>query len=360
MENLKEEAENIKSGLSKTISDVSDIILERFKNPYITSFAISWAIVNWKPIAFFLFSKGNVEYKIKYITNHYSDWLICFILPLELTFFFLFIVPFLNQANEWFVKPSVTKRADNIRDRILLKIGRDTKIAEALVDKENAIQEAREKGQHNELVASLNQTIVDLKDELHELRIKQSTEIKAAIENMENQLHLKEEELRSERTKNVDQAKNYTEVIKNLNEEIKRSNTEFSEEVRKNMEQQEKMSEEIKTAKAQVRSLDQQHYNREDERMAIIQRYEQEAEERNRKTDFIIDRLRNRKTKLVDYSEGQILEIEENGEMVFYDLAKNKFYNFDDLYQLYNSYPTFEIDDFYIIDQAIEKFKNRK
>lgn len=42
---------------SKVIAETSEIVLDRFKNPYITAFSISWVIFNWKPLSFFYYQK---------------------------------------------------------------------------------------------------------------------------------------------------------------------------------------------------------------------------------------------------------------------------------------------------------------
>ncbi|MCJ8155625.1 hypothetical protein MKJ01_17850 [Chryseobacterium sp. SSA4.19] len=171
MEDLKQETENIKTGLSKAISDLSDIVLDRFKNPYITAFSISWVAFNWKPIVFFIFSKGNIEYKINQITENYSDIWHYLYYPLISSLIFLFLVPYLNQLNEWFLRHSVRKRADYIKSQIVDKIVRDTDIAKALDNKEKAIRESREGAQYNEFVDSLKRNISDLEQTLHSERM---------------------------------------------------------------------------------------------------------------------------------------------------------------------------------------------
>lgn len=193
MENLKEEVDDIKNGISKTISDVSDILLDRFKNPYITAFSISWIVCNWKPIAFFIFSKGNVEYKINHISKHYTDSLYYFWWPLSLSLFFLFVVPYLNQVNEWFVGKAIKKRADYVKKQIVDKIIRDTEISQELDKKEKAIKQARESELHNDLVDSLNDTIKNLNETIHEERIQHNDSINKQIlkNNEEREIEIK-------------------------------------------------------------------------------------------------------------------------------------------------------------------------
>lgn len=213
MDNDKQEVENIKSGVSKTISDFSDIILERFKNPYIIAFCISWVVCNWKPIVFFIFSKGNVEYKIKVISKHYSDICNYFWWPLGLSLFFLFLIPYLNQANEWFIRKAIRKRADYVKQQIVDKIRRDTHIAQELEKKEKAIKAARESEQHNELVDSLNNTIKSLNDTIHEERIKHNALLnKEMLKNNQD----KENEIRRIEDSYMVQIENLKTQIKNF------------------------------------------------------------------------------------------------------------------------------------------------
>ncbi|MGR3857383.1 coiled-coil domain-containing protein [Chryseobacterium indologenes] len=170
MDNLKEEAENFKTGISKAVSDVSDIILDRFKNPYITAFSISWVACNWKPIAFFILSKGNVEYKIKKISIHHNNIWYYLWWPLILSLIFLFIIPYLNLVNEWFVKRSVKKRADYIKDQIVDKITRDKDIAIADHLKNEAVRILKEGKDQATYIKKLEDQIADSKSELERQR----------------------------------------------------------------------------------------------------------------------------------------------------------------------------------------------
>ncbi|WP_278380530.1 hypothetical protein [Chryseobacterium arthrosphaerae] len=177
MEELKNEVEKVKDGLSKVISDTSDIVIDRFKNPYIIAFSISWVAFNWKAIAFFIFSKGNVEYKILTIKQEYSDIWHYFYYPLASAIVFLFLVPYLNQLNEWFLMFSIKKRADYINTQIVDKIKRETTVAIEEDKKQQAITFAREGKMHNEYVDKLNETITGLNDQLADERSRSLNEV---------------------------------------------------------------------------------------------------------------------------------------------------------------------------------------
>ena len=171
MEELNDEVGKVKEGLSKVISDASDIVMDRFKNPYITSFSISWIVFNWKPVAFFIFSNGNVEYKIFTIKQEYSDVYHYFYYPLVSAIVFLFLIPYLNMINERFLKYAIKKRADYINDQIVDNIERKTIVAIAEDKEQLAIKNAREGAGHNKYVDSLNSTIKQINDTLNQERL---------------------------------------------------------------------------------------------------------------------------------------------------------------------------------------------
>lgn len=177
MEEFKDEVGEVKKGLSRVISDASDIVIDRFKNPYITAFSISWIAFNWKPIALFIFSNGNVEYKILTIKQEYSDIWYYFYYPLASAIVFLFLVPYLNQLNEWFLMFSIKKRADYINTQIVDKIKRETTVAIEEDKKQQAITFAREGKMHNEYVDKLNETITGLNDQLADERARSLNEV---------------------------------------------------------------------------------------------------------------------------------------------------------------------------------------
>lgn len=171
-EKLTEEIGKI-SDTAKTFTDESGkLVLDRFRNPYILTFLISWILFNWKPISFFIFSKGNVEYKIKFIVLHYSDSLHYFFYPFGITMLYLFILPYLNMINEWFVMYSIKNRADYIAKQQIDRIGRNEKIAIADDKMQKAITAAKESTDHNDYVNYLQLTISSLQENLNDERLK--------------------------------------------------------------------------------------------------------------------------------------------------------------------------------------------
>ena len=127
---------------------------------------------------FFLLSEGNVEYKISQISKNYSDLTHTLFYPLASAIIFLFLVPYLNQANEWFLKQSIKKRADFKKLQCVEKIERDRDIAIAEDEMQKAIQNARESKEHNNYISELKATIEESNKTLNEERIRNNEDMK--------------------------------------------------------------------------------------------------------------------------------------------------------------------------------------
>lgn len=56
------------------IKEVSQPVTERLKNPFIFSFIITFVIVNWDIILYFIFSKDIIEFKIGHFYTHYASF----------------------------------------------------------------------------------------------------------------------------------------------------------------------------------------------------------------------------------------------------------------------------------------------
>ena len=170
--------EKIIDNAAQFLSGTSEIILNRFKNPYVTTFSISWVVFNWKALSIFIFSKGNIEYKISQITKHHSDILHTFIYPFVFSIVFLFLIPYLNQANEWFISKSVKNRAEFKKIEAIDKIKIDKDLAIAIDEKETAIKNARESTEHNKYIDELKSNIDELSKILNDERKRFSDNIK--------------------------------------------------------------------------------------------------------------------------------------------------------------------------------------
>ncbi|MGI9652216.1 hypothetical protein [Chryseobacterium sp. RLHN22] len=172
MEKLNEETGKFTDAATKFTDEAGKIVLDRFKNPYISTFLISWLLFNWRPISFFIFSKGTVEYKILLISQEYSNALNYFVYPFLTTILYLFALPYLNQANEFFLQKSVKHRANFEKKKVLLKITNDKEIAIADDEKQKAIAVAKESTNHNKFVEEMQNSIENLQSHLNDERLK--------------------------------------------------------------------------------------------------------------------------------------------------------------------------------------------
>ncbi len=188
-----------RSSTSKSINIIADfynVVIERLKNPYILAFSISWLAWNWRAIAILLFSIGDIEFKILYINIYHSDILHYLILPLISTFIYLFAVPLLNHANEWFLIGSTKKRRDYVKNEIKDALKREEEIEIADDAKQKAIAIARESKEHNKYVEDLLKSIAESNANLVEERQRFTSQV-ATLQQENNKLSKENSELYS-------------------------------------------------------------------------------------------------------------------------------------------------------------------
>lgn len=107
------------------IKDTTETIVKRCHNPIVATFMLSWIVVNWKAIAFFILSDINIEMRIARLSMLYFDvWHIA-ILPMSITLIWLFGAPWLLLQ---YRKESEGLRANLIEDT-LKEDTRNTKLA---------------------------------------------------------------------------------------------------------------------------------------------------------------------------------------------------------------------------------------
>lgn len=290
-EKLTEEIGKI-TDTAKTFTDeAGKLVLDRFRNPYILTFLISWILFNWKPISFFIFSKGNVEYKIKFIITHYSDSLHYFFYPFGITLLYLFALPYLNQANEYFLQKSFKHRANFEKKKVLLKINNDKEIAIADNEKQDEIKKAKEGEDHNKFVNELQVTISALQSNLNDERSKINDLI------VEYEEKLKSE--REDRQKVIDDNEaNQREYIIQLNN-VKTSIDTYKDD--------------IDFTKNKYNSV----------------KYDLDVEK------FVVSRYRNPRSKILSTSETDILEhFNDLNEIRFFDLLRKQMISKDQAYDL--------------------------
>ncbi|RNA63368.1 hypothetical protein D1631_16280 [Chryseobacterium nematophagum] len=154
--------------MQKTINELSSVLLDRFKNPYVVTFLISWTLFNWKPIIFFIFSKGTVEYKIDTIQIYYSDIEHYFCYPLISTLLFLFALPYLNTLNEYCVQWTLEKRGKFATTQIKNKIKENEILAIAEHEKNEAIRIVKEGKNRDEFIEKIEKNYLTIEKELQQ------------------------------------------------------------------------------------------------------------------------------------------------------------------------------------------------
>lgn len=193
--------------MQKSIDEISSIVLERLKNPYIITFLISWILFNWRPIIFFIFSKGTAEYKLNTIQIRYSDVEHYFCYPMTSTLLFLFVLPYLNTLNEYCLQWTLKKRRKFLTNQIKNRIVNDEAVLIADFNKDEAIRMVKEGKSRDEYISKLETSNSEVLQEVEKLR-------NSSVE--ENTKHNEEMKLISDKFSDEmkQQRKNYQELQK--------------------------------------------------------------------------------------------------------------------------------------------------
>lgn len=192
--------------MTKLFNTISSTAEERIKNPFTGTFIVSWVAFNWKPLVFFIFSKQDIDEKINFIVQNYSDHWNLIWYPLISCLFFLFIVPYINLTNDFFTKKSKDKRESTLHDDKILKIQRETKEEEEKAKREIAIEIVREQKGRNQQAEDLRKNIEDLESDLsaERNRFQQfNNEHSQIVNKLRQENMLTQSELTKERTNNI-------------------------------------------------------------------------------------------------------------------------------------------------------------
>ncbi|MCD0480463.1 hypothetical protein LPB90_18645 [Chryseobacterium sp. LC2016-29] len=284
---------------AKTFTDeAGKLVLDRFRNPYILTFLISWILFNWKPISFFIFSKGNVEYKIKFIITHYSDSLNYFFYPFGITLLYLFALPYLNMINEWFILFSIKKRANFIASQAIHKIDKDTEIAAKEIVKEFKISKARNAENENKTIKDLNQMITELQRNLSTER----SEKQEIILQYENDIQdIKDTNLK---------------VVENLNKESSNIKNQYDQLKTIALDQENKFSKKIN-----------------------------DAEKKYEISEFLYNRMKDPVDKLIKLNNNRSIfeTFEEDSDAIYYDIENKKAIKAAEFFSILKNSPSIEI-----------------
>ena len=132
---------------------------ERIKNPLIGTFAISWILINWKPVIILLFSKQTIQNKIKEIELNHTSLEYNLIFPILIALFYIILLPYLMWLIDELIKKSTKGRKKNIINQLII----DVKGKQELAIEENQLEDI--KADYKEK-AELNSQIGELKKDV--------------------------------------------------------------------------------------------------------------------------------------------------------------------------------------------------
>lgn len=189
---------------------------ERVKNPFIGAFITSWVLFNWKPILFILFSAKNIEEKITFINENFSDLKLLIWFPLLAVFFYILLLPYLNLLFDILLKYSLFKRNEIVINKQKQIIDNQKQIAIEEIKLEEAKTEYRERNTHNKLVEDLQKRNIDLESEFN----KEKELSRAFIEGLRNELKDREKKMKEEFTYFEKRYSESQKIISELNKKI--------------------------------------------------------------------------------------------------------------------------------------------
>tara|TARA_R110000744_G_scaffold323883_1_gene429755 strand:+ start:450 stop:1286 length:837 start_codon:yes stop_codon:yes gene_type:complete len=91
------------SSLSDLSNSIKSSITDKVTHPLLGSFIISWFFFNWKAVYFICFSNLDATYKIKSVTENYSDWCLNLFTPLISSLVLVFLLPLFTAAYTRFI-----------------------------------------------------------------------------------------------------------------------------------------------------------------------------------------------------------------------------------------------------------------
>ena len=202
--------EEIKS-ISGSVNDVKDIAVgtlkQRLSNPFVGSFIITFAALNWRPVVYFLFSRKDIEAKFEFITKNYYDdqwngwlsWFMYLFFPMLISLFYLAILPWVTDRIDKFVQKTILNKSR--RDHII-----NYRKRKNLADLAWADYKAEEARTGFEDRRNLNNELEKLKDSLKKEN-EQVVTLTSTNQSLQEQLNttnttLKEKNLENEALKN--------------------------------------------------------------------------------------------------------------------------------------------------------------
>lgn len=194
-ETLQETAKEAVKSFIKTSDLFTEPIKQRMGHPFIGSFAISWILFNWKPIAYFIFTKSPIEFKIIYIEQNFCNWIFLFLAPFISACFYTVGLKWWDDISYRIVQKTIKTKNLNKKNEILTGIDHDIEI----VKKQRILQ--NEKADNKE-IRDLNSEIELLTKEL-EVRDEQIVGLNQSLLNSLSELKSLERESNDQQNKIV-------------------------------------------------------------------------------------------------------------------------------------------------------------
>lgn len=132
---------------------------ERIKNPLIGTFAISWVLINWKPIFILFLSDLTIEKRIHEIELNHTSLKYNLILPLIIALIYVIILPYLMWLIDELIKKSIKGRKGNIITQLILDVQGKQKLAIEENKLEDIKADYKDKAELNKQIEQLNKEI---------------------------------------------------------------------------------------------------------------------------------------------------------------------------------------------------------
>jgi predicted transcriptional regulator len=161
--------------MKELLKSIFESSQERIKNPLIGTFAISWILINWKPVFILLFSKLTVEKRILEVELSYTSFNYNFLLPLLIALFYVILFPYLMWLIDELIKKSTKERKINIITQLILDVQGKQKLAIEETKLENIKSDLKDKVESNRQLEKLNKEIELKNNEIESQRISFNT-----------------------------------------------------------------------------------------------------------------------------------------------------------------------------------------
>ena len=171
--------------MKELLSTFLETSRDRLKNPFISSFILSWLAFNWKPLFIILFSSKNIESKISLIETKHVSLILNLWLPLSFALFYIILLPYLMWLLEELSNKAIKARKTNQINQQVFDIQNNQNIAKEEVSLENIRANYKEKADLNKQIDNLKNQILEKDSKIKEMNDKM-TELNNEYQKMAN------------------------------------------------------------------------------------------------------------------------------------------------------------------------------